>query len=577
LPSDVTVLGGATICSGNVLTLTASNGGDGTIYFQGTTSGGISTLNPSTSEVISSAGTYYFRVQSAQGCWGSEDSETVIVASLPSTVVANGDGTFCENTTITAAGGAGGIIYFQGTTSNGTSTVLPSTSEVITSTGTYYFRAQSTEGCWGPEGSVTVTINPLPAVDAGPDVYVCSGSSVVLMAGGAATFSWNNGVQNGLPFIANSSSTNVVTGTSVNGCVSTDTVQVLTSNFIYPLISTTASASNLCDGTGLVTVDPSGNFSIIWSTGSQGSTATSLCPGAVSVNITELDFGCQYQLNAFVEETSAIYPLSTQLSVNDASFDGLCDGSAEFFAFGGVSPYGLSLYNENNTLISSGSIASGLCSGIYTVVLTDAVGSTDTSSFYIAEPSNIYSTNTYADSMIVDTLIVDVVEDCTIDFATIDSVWVSELTYLNQDTANVTWSVQDINGVYLIQQQYVITNLNGTFAIELVLFCPGKAPGDPFIKLYGEVYINTSFLGLVSWDEDLGNNYIYPNPTADVINILLPSDKLRPYILVDDRGRKVLEGTLKASESQLTLKELTPGLYVLCFEEEALQIRVIKQ
>ena len=64
-PAQVAVSGGGAFCSST--TITASNGGDGTICFQGTTSGGTSTVTPSISQTISTSGTYYFRARSAGG------------------------------------------------------------------------------------------------------------------------------------------------------------------------------------------------------------------------------------------------------------------------------------------------------------------------------------------------------------------------------------------------------------------------------------------------------------------------------------------------------------------------------
>ena len=76
LPATVTVTGGGTICVSNT-TLNASNGGSGTMYYQGTTSNGTSTATPSTTQVISTSGTYYFRARSAGGCWGTQGSAVV--------------------------------------------------------------------------------------------------------------------------------------------------------------------------------------------------------------------------------------------------------------------------------------------------------------------------------------------------------------------------------------------------------------------------------------------------------------------------------------------------------------------
>lgn len=66
--TTLTISGGGTVCASTTLNVT--NSGTGTVYFQGTTSGGTSTATPSTSEVITASGTYYFRTQSALGCWG---------------------------------------------------------------------------------------------------------------------------------------------------------------------------------------------------------------------------------------------------------------------------------------------------------------------------------------------------------------------------------------------------------------------------------------------------------------------------------------------------------------------------
>ena len=92
--------------------------------------------------------------------YGQALDYSVNICSPPTVVSVSGAGTFCGSTTITASGGTGGTIYFQGTTSGGTSTTTASSSETITTSGTYYFRSRSASGCWGPQGSVVVTITP---------------------------------------------------------------------------------------------------------------------------------------------------------------------------------------------------------------------------------------------------------------------------------------------------------------------------------------------------------------------------------------------------------------------------------
>ncbi len=276
LPNPVSVSGAGTFCGST--SITAANGGSGTIFFQGTTSGGTSTVLGGTPQTITSSGTYYFRAQSGAGCWGTEGSTTVTinpaatanagtpqsvcaggtitlagsiggsasgatwsapsgtfssstsltstytpsissgtvtltlttndpdgagpcaaatstvvitVNPVPNAVTVTGAGTFCNSTSISASLVGAGTIFFQGTTSGGTSTVLGSTPQTITTSGNYYFRAQGVGGCWGPEGSAAVTINGGATANAGTPQTVCAGGTVTLAGsiGGTATSS----------------------------------------------------------------------------------------------------------------------------------------------------------------------------------------------------------------------------------------------------------------------------------------------------------------------------------------------------------------------------------------------------
>ncbi len=104
---------------------------------------------------------YYCVVSNGAPCSSSVTSAVsgnVTINPAPSGVSVATSGTYCNSTTITATGGGGATIYFQGTTSNGTSIATPSASQLITTSGTYYFRARSAAGCWGNQGSATITI-----------------------------------------------------------------------------------------------------------------------------------------------------------------------------------------------------------------------------------------------------------------------------------------------------------------------------------------------------------------------------------------------------------------------------------
>jgi gliding motility-associated-like protein len=119
-----------------------------------------------------------------------------------------------------------------GTYSSGVGLSLNSTSGVIN-------LAASTPGAYaitynspGPNCPATSTFNlsieAFPNVSAGNDTTICLGVPIALNGSGAASYSWNNGVQNGVPYLPNIGLNEfIVTGTSINGCKSIDTIQVV--------------------------------------------------------------------------------------------------------------------------------------------------------------------------------------------------------------------------------------------------------------------------------------------------------------------------------------------------------------
>ena len=112
-----------------------------------------------------------------------------------------------------AAGNGAAITQTLTSASNGPETV------VYTITPTYGI-------CRGTPVNVNITVQPSPVVDAGNDLTICEGEQVTLTATGADTYSWDNGVQNGVTFIPATTTTYQVTGTSDAGCSSTDNVTV---------------------------------------------------------------------------------------------------------------------------------------------------------------------------------------------------------------------------------------------------------------------------------------------------------------------------------------------------------------
>lgn len=170
-----------TVCVGSPITtlsVTATGGGLSYQWYSNTVNSNVggtslgvtavsSTYTPSNASAM--ATTYYYCVVSngapCSSAVTSAVSGAITVNAVPTTVIVSSAGTFCTNTTLTAVNGGSGTMYFQGTTSGGTSTATPATSQLVNASGTYYFRAFN-GSCWSTEGAAAVTIVAVPGTPA---------------------------------------------------------------------------------------------------------------------------------------------------------------------------------------------------------------------------------------------------------------------------------------------------------------------------------------------------------------------------------------------------------------------------
>jgi gliding motility-associated-like protein len=194
----------APICAGGVIVLPTSslNGVSGT-------------WSPAVNNL--STTTYTFTPSAGQCALGTTTSVTV----NPLPPVSGSDQSICIGEQVTLVGSGATTYSWSGGVQDGVA-FSPNVTTTYTVTGT------SALGCVATD-QVTVTVNPLPVVNAGGDISVCEAETVTLIASGANTYSWTNNVVNGVSFVPPSGvTTYTVTGTSLQGCTDTDDVTVTT-------------------------------------------------------------------------------------------------------------------------------------------------------------------------------------------------------------------------------------------------------------------------------------------------------------------------------------------------------------
>ncbi|MFC2176295.1 PKD domain-containing protein, partial [Bacteroidota bacterium] len=268
------------------------------------------TANPANTTV------YSLKVTSSNGCSDTDDL-TLSVNPLPN-VDAGADGSLCQGETFQlGASGAATYSWSPSADLNNSTIANPifsgTNATVLTVTGTDANNCVNTD-------DITLSINPLPVVDAGPDGIICFGKTFQLNASGATTYSWSPSVGLDNSSIANpifsGSNTTVftVTGTDANNCTDTDDATVT----ISQSVTADFTFSSVCEGdatsfTDLSTV--SGGAAIIswqWDFGDGSPTVSTQNPtynygaaGAYPVELSvEADNGCVGVMNRNVSVNS---------------------------------------------------------------------------------------------------------------------------------------------------------------------------------------------------------------------------------------------------------------------------------
>ena len=158
----------------------------------------------------------------SNSCGTSSDMKIFVVNDAP-VVSINQIGPYCANDSsfILDVGQPSGGVY---QISNDTIVIFdPSLYNIGDVVLNYFFEDQN--GC-SNSTSRTISINDFPLVDAGIDVSICSGDSLILNGSGALNYSWDNNVIDGVSFSPLQSGIYHVIGTDANGCENTDQLEI---------------------------------------------------------------------------------------------------------------------------------------------------------------------------------------------------------------------------------------------------------------------------------------------------------------------------------------------------------------
>jgi gliding motility-associated-like protein len=335
LPNVTAVSSSTAICIGATATLTA--GGANTYTW---TSGPVSS-----NYVVNTTDTYTVTGTDVNGCVNS-NTVNLLVNPLPNVTAVTSSSAICLGFTATLiAGGANTYTWTSGPVSP---------NYVVNTTDTYTVTGTDANGCVNTN-TVNLLVNPLPNVTAvTSSSAICSGFTATLTAGGANTYTWTSGLVSP-NYVVNTTDTYTVTGTDVNGCVNTNTVNLL----VNPLPSVTAvtSSSAICSGF-TATLTAGGTNTYTWTSGP-------VLPNYV-VNTTDTYTVTGTDVNGCVNTNTVnllVNPLPNVTAVTSSS--AICSGFTATLTAGGANTY----------TWTSGSVSPNYVvntTGIYTVSGSDA-------------------------------------------------------------------------------------------------------------------------------------------------------------------------------------------------------------
>ncbi len=451
-----------------------------------------------------SAGSFSVTVTDANGCTSTAN----VTITQPTTVTANISGftpALCNgacNGTATVVGGGGTSPYTYTWSNTQTST---------TATGlcasTYNVTVKDANNC-SAITSITITQPTVLTASASSTSAHCGhsdGSASSSATGGTSPYSfvWSSGqlTQNITGILPG---TYIVTATDANGCTAVantvvgnlpgGTASIVTINY------TTCNGS--CDGSTSISMSGGTTpYTYLWSNGANTPSISGLCEAIYRVTITDAS-GCTVVDSVDIKSPT---PISLTFAVNDIHCFGQCNGKITVTPSGGTSPY---TYAWSNTCALP--IDSNLCSGNYTVTVTDSHGCTNTGSRTISTipPMSLSAVSTDANcnqsNGALDLTVTNGAAPFTYQWS--NSQTTEDLSNIPAGVYSVT--VADIKGC-TVTGTYTVANINGpSSSISSVThvscngFCDGIAVGQvtggtpPFLYSWSNGQIAQTATGL---------------------------------------------------------------------------------
>lgn len=598
--SSVTV-NNSSICAGSSAVLTANPSTSvGTFLWS---PGGETT---SSITVFPSITSNYTVTYTTSGCGPTTATSTVTVSAIAPTITVNNP-TICEGSstvlTATPSIGGGTYLWYPGNATTQSITVNPTSTQIYTVTYT-------NGSCSTSPINSTVTVNPTPSVSVN-NASICMGSTATLtgtpsVTGG--TYLWSPGGETTSTLNVNPSSTTTYSLIySLNGCPSPSATGIV--SIISPAITSVNSATICSGASATLTANPAtGGGSYLWSPGGQTTQSITVNPSSTSTySVVYTLSGCS-STPSFGTVTVGNTPT---VAVNNVT---ICSGvsttlTATPSAAGGSyswSPNGqttqtISL-NPNTTSTYSvvytlNGCSSSSTSGTVTVITTPTITVSDVSicsgdaATITATPSAGGGTYFWSPDGQT-TQSINVIPTSNATYSVVYTLNGCPSNSMSSNVSIITGPILDVTVLQniLTAAQAGVTyqwidclDGNNPIAGEISQSFTALVNGEYAVEMEMNGCIDTTDCYLININDIKENDFIsviqlFPNPTSDIVNVISDESLIgSKLILLDESGKTVKEIIVNAVEFKISLKDLSPGIYLGKINEIENQIfRLVK-
>ena len=525
---EVTVTGGVTniACPGSTFNLssTVTNGGAPYSYAWTVLSGSATLSSANIANPTAVVNTDATLQLTVTDLCGSVVTSTVVADIAENTItITPVNPTICLNDSITLTAANGNNFTWSPTSTLSTSTAPVVVASPLATT-TYTIDGIYGIGCPG-QTTITVTVKPLPIINAGTDQAICINASTSVSGSGGVSYSWNNNVVDGISFSPASTGTYTVVGVGPNGCSNQDSMVVV----VNPLPTVNAGPNySVCDGQNTTLVANTNGTSVSWNNGVVNGFPFTPTVGSTTYTVTATSgFGCQ-------DTDSTVVTVNPLPSVSVSGDQSTCAGSPVVFtATVGSSPSG------SWTTNGQGSIAPNVTNTSVTYTPSTNDPGTVLISYAAFNACGITT----------DTATVTVLPSPA---ATATPLASNPLTLVASPSGQIYQWIDCATGLPIADATTVTytATQNGSYAV-LVTSSNGCSDQSDCATI-DEVGLNdiTSLSITVS-----------PNPTNGSVTVSLPTNNKGSLSIYDVQGRLVRAVNTLNNGDEINLSTFTPGMY----------------